>query len=427
MSTPEVVPLAPFAGDQDFFPIVTWDRQEAWGKAGQSVAESLRQVAECHFTVAGFVRPEDVPLCEKLGLAAIVAPSDPSKPWFRDWKRLDKQAIDNGIAEMVKTSGNGEAVLGYAIMDEPGVAAFAKLAAAVAAVRKHAPGKLGHINLYPNYATLGASDTSQLGAPSYDEYLERFVAEVQPQFVCYDNYMVQYSDDLRDPHKAALYFSNLLAVRKVAARHGLPFWNVVCCNQIRKTTTIPSPANLAVQAYTSLAAGARGITWFKYNQGAYAYAPIDAAGRRTEAWQYLRTVNEQVRVLGPIMNRLTSTGVFFTAGQSKAGLPELPGRIVQQAPSKASLRDAAAGELPLMIGEFAAENGADYLMVVNLSLERSANIRLTTVKHYQTKQVFSAVDGRLSPLDEANGHWLPAGCGLLVKLEPAASSTAGQE
>ena len=37
-------------------------------------------------------------------------------------------------------------------------------------------GKLAHINLYPNYATLGAPDRSQLGAPTYTEYLERFVA-----------------------------------------------------------------------------------------------------------------------------------------------------------------------------------------------------------------------------------------------------------
>ena len=56
-------------------------------------------------------------------------------------------------------------------------------------------------------------------------------------------------------------------------------------------------------------------------------------------------------------------------------------------------------------------------MVVNLSLEKSTNIKLETVKTYKTKLVFSSEDGRLLPLDEKNGHWLLAGQGVLVRLE----------
>jgi hypothetical protein len=42
---------------------------------------------------------------------------------------------------------------------------------------------------------------------------------------------------------------------------------------------------------------------------------------------------------------------------------------------------------------------------------------LEAVKPYKSKQVYSARDGRLLPLDEENGHWVLAGHGLLVKLE----------
>ncbi len=127
-----------------------------------------------------------------------------------------------------------------------------------------------------------------MGVPTYREYLERFVKEVQPQFLCYDNYMVDFSDDLRDAGKAALYYSNLLEVREVAREHHLPFWNAVSCNQIRKFTPVPSPANLAFQVYTTLAAGGRGIHWFKYHQDAYAYAPIDHSGHKTETWRIFK-------------------------------------------------------------------------------------------------------------------------------------------
>jgi hypothetical protein len=409
--------LQPFTGRPDFFPIATWDRQEAWRNFHQSIESGLQSVADCNFTVAGFVRPEDLPVCEKLGLAAIVAPSEEGKPWFREWRELSDEDIDRTIKSMVEKAGHSKAVIGYTIMDEPGAPAFAKLAKAVAAVKKHAPGKLAHINLYPNYATIGAPDTSQLGTATYPEYLERFVTQVKPQFLCYDNYMVEYSDDLQDAGKAALYYANLLEVRRVAQKYHLPFWNVVCCNQIRRQTTIPSPANLAFQAYTTLAAGGRGITWFKYHQGGYAYAPMDNLGQKTEIWHYLQAVNQQVRTLGPLLNRLKSTGVFFTPPPPQESLPLLPGRIIRQVQSKASPRGFTKAQPPLMVGEFTDQHGTDYVMLVNLSLERSTNIKLETVKPYTTKRVFSTVDGRLLPLDEPNGQWLVAGHGILMKLE----------
>src|SRR5437762_12535538 len=99
-------------------------------------------------------------------------------------------------------------------MGEPSVKDFPVLGKAVAAVKKYAPGKLAYINLFPDYATLGAKDTSQLGTSNYTDYLERFVAEVQPQCLSYDNYMVQFSMDLRDRGMAAGYFRNLLEVRR---------------------------------------------------------------------------------------------------------------------------------------------------------------------------------------------------------------------
>jgi hypothetical protein len=284
-------------------------------------------------------------------------------------------------------------------------------------VNRFAPGKLAHINLYPSYATLGAPDKSQLGAGTYTEYLERFVGEVRPQFLCYDNYMVTFSDDLQDAAKGAMYFTNLLEVRRVAEKHGLPFWNVACCNQIRPTTVVPSPANLALQAYTTLAAGARGLTWFKYQQGGYAYAPVDNAGRKTETWRYLQLVNRQVRTLGPLLNHLRSTGVYFTAPAPDKSLPLLPGRVLTAVRATPSFRGLGAAAPTIMVGEFTDGAGADYAMLVNLSLQRSANIKLDTAKDFKTRQVISAEDGSLSPLDAQRGYWLTPGQGVLVKLE----------
>jgi hypothetical protein len=410
-------PIQPFTHSPDLFPILPWDVLHGWKEPYQNPKHGLASIAECNFTIAGFVTPEDLPLCEKLGLAAIMAPAASGKPWFGKWREMNAEQIDQAVKELVEACGNSPAVLGYYIMDEPGTPAFPALAQAVSAVKKYAPGKLAYINLFPSYATVGAPDKSQLGAASYTEYLERFVQEVKPQILSYDNYMVQYSDDLKDKTKAAIYYADLLEVRRVAQKYSLPFWNIVSSNQIRKQTTIPSPANMAFQAFTTLAAGGRGVSWFKYYQGGYAYAPIDKVDEKTPTWRYLQAVNHQLRTLGPIMNRLTSTGVFFTSPPPVENLPLLPGKVVQEVQSTASPRGFTDAKPPIMVGEFQDEQGHDWVMLVNLSLERSANIKIATAKVYKTKEVVSAEDGRLLPFDEQNGHWLLAGHGLLIKLK----------
>src|SRR5439155_15502413 len=143
---------------------------------------------------------------------------------------------------------------------------------------------------------------------------------------------------------------NLLEVRRVAMKHGLPFWNIASSNQIRPPTPPPSPANLLHQAYTTLAAGASGLTWYTYYAGGYHYAPVEKNGSRTATWSYLKMVNDQVKTLGPTMRRLRSTGVYFTLPPPAPGLATLPGEIIESITSPT----------PVMVGEFVDPAGAKY-------------------------------------------------------------------
>jgi hypothetical protein len=297
-------------------------------------------------------------------------------------------------------------VIGYFIQDEPGIREFPSLGKAVAAVKKYAPGKLAYINLYPDYATLGAPNLSQLGTSSYEEYLEEYIRIVNPQFISYDNYRVQSSDDLQKPAVAASYFDNLLMVRKVALNHNLPFWNIASGNQIRKFTPIPSPANLLMQGWTTLAAGAHGLTWFTYYASGYGYAAVDKEGHLTPTWSYLRLVNEQVRVIGPTMRKLETTGVYFTSPAPVASLPKLPGNLVESVQSPA----------PVMVGEFAGPDDSKYVIVVNLSLQQSAKLQIKLRGSSEILEMMSPVDGSFSKIEETNSIWLTAGQGALLKV-----------
>ncbi len=394
--------MGPVARADDDYPIMSWETGPRSDRFSDS-RNGLASLVECGFTRAGFVRPDQLPLCEKLGIKAIVA----AHPSPIDWKSLSNAQIDQRIRDVVTKSHGSSAVIGYFIFDEPGAESFPALAKAVAAVKKYAPGKLAYINLFPEYATLGAPNLSQLGTNSYEEYLERYVAEVKPQLISYDNYQIQYSNDQQDANTAASYYRNLVAVRGVALKHNLPFWNIVSCNQQLPQMPVPSPANFQLQAYTSLAAGADGITWYTYYACNYFYAPIDDNKNRTPTWSYLKMVNDQVRVIGKITQKLKSTGVYFTKPAPAESLPTLPGQFT----------DDVQSETQVMVSEFSGSAGEKYVLLVNLSLAASSKVLLKPTQTHKAVGYISPVDGSLLPLEKDGSLWLTAGEGALIKLE----------
>ena len=389
--------------------------------------KGLKGMADCYFTLADAADPQNFALCEKLGLSVIVSVS----PHLggQEWAKMSDERIDLYIKNMVANGGKSKAIIGYHICDEPSSTVFPYLAKAVAAVRKYAPGKWSTINLYPNYATIWTENQikSQLGTKTYTEYLEKFVTIVKPDLITYDNYMVQMSMDMKQPERSGKYYTNLLDVRRISVKNNIPYWNVVSGNQVRTNSTIPSPANLALQAYTSLAAGAGGLRWYTYWKGGYNYAPIDENEHKTLTWRYLQEVNRQAVMLGTIIKQLKSTGVYFTSPAPEPSLPVLPGEYVKSVES----------DSPMMVGEFAGKKGERYVMVVNLSLEKSAKFVLNTNTPNELMYTVSLGEDKPYLYDfeaskrssfDANtawkpksetelekGLWLPAGEGVLIK------------
>lgn len=398
---------------KDFFPILPWDFLGF-------PEYSLKDVADCNFTIAGFVRPYDLHRVEENGLKAIIdldLGNWNRSMHRRQWRNLSNEEIDSYVKRLVVNAGNSEAILGFFIADEPSVLDFPFLGKAVEAIKKYAPGKLAYINLFPNYATLSTLDQmdSQLGTKTYLEYLERYVNEVKPQFISYDNYMTQYSGDLKNQKRVVSYFNNLLNVRSVAVKYGLPYWHIVSSNQVRKYTTIPSLPNMMFQAYTSLAAGFKGVSWYQFTQRGYDYSPVDKDQRKTPTYFYLKEVNRQILSLGLFLSNCESTGVYFSNMPSDSTLLSLPGAIV----------DSIKSEEPLMIGEFQDAENTQYVMVVNLSVERSASFSFSTKSGREKVYLVTPVEKGLEPVlrdRDINNHnnifWLTAGEGVLLKLQP---------
>jgi hypothetical protein len=276
------------------FPILSWGLQPwhpmAAAGTSRSTLELLREMKACGINLAGFARPEELDLVHEAGLQAFVY--DPRASDY-DFRKVEEARVRQNIAGLVKEVGSHPAVCCYYVKDEPHAEEFPGLTAVARALAEEAPHQLAYMNLFPNYAS-----QEQLGAETYEDYVEGYVRTVRPKIISYDHYALMEGEPLRRS-----YFANLETVRRIAAREGIPFWNIVLSNA-HFTYREPDPAGFRFQTFTTLAYGGRGISWFTYltpEVGNYRLAPLDPFGNRTPTWSYLQSANLQTQVLAPTL------------------------------------------------------------------------------------------------------------------------------
>lgn len=363
-----------------------------WGGTPGNL-DVLNEIKQCGFNLAGFVAVSDLDAVSEAGLQCLV--SDGSVHVGDTEAKLDQAEIDKRVQALVDRVKDHKAVYGFYLRDEPGANAFPGLGRWAAAFAKAAPKALPYINLLPNYATPG-----QLNAETYDGYLESFVEKVHPKFISYDHYALMDDGTLRGG-----YFQNLESMRAAALRHNLPFWNIVLSNSHFHYAE-PTPAGFRFQAYTTLAYGARGISYFTYfapQIGNYRLAPIDQHGNKTLTWDMLRDVNMQIHRLGPTYLKLKSINVFHD--------PEVPEGCSGIATSKL-LKSVSGGNF--LVGEFEGPDGQPFVMIVNKDLHRSAPfaVEFKDAGHIQKVNAYTGSIGNLGGEDD----WLAAGQGALLCL-----------
>ena len=380
------IPAARNGGVSEMFPLMAWN----WAPSDAATFQKMR---ECGLTVAGFVSPKDLDLCHAAGLQAIVA--DPRVSNY-DWTNVDEAAARKNVAALVSEVGDHPAVFGYYLRDEPSAALFPGLATVAGLVRELAPGKWPYINLFPNYA-----NAQQLGTPTYEEHLERFVSTCKPTLLSYDHYALMDDGSLRDG-----YWRNLEQMRAAAEKHGLSFWNIVLTAahfNYREATA----SDLRFQVYTTLVYGGRGLAYFTYfapKVGNYRMAPIDQFGNPTATWQHMQNVNLQVGKLAPTLLLLRSDAVYHFGAVPDGSRG--PGE-------NALLTDAPGGEF--VAGDFTHRDGSRYVMVVNKDFAKSRPCSPRYRNAPKRVQMVSPYTGQLTEF-AGEQQWLAAGQGVLLKL-----------
>ena len=196
-------------------------------------------------------------------------------------------------------------------------------------------------------------------------------------------------------------------IRQKSLETGVPFWNVIQSNA-HFFYAEPYDAMMALQVYSALAYGSKGIGYFTYYTSPYSnsrLAPIDRFGYRTNTWEIIRNLNLQIHALYPVYCRLKSVNVCHTDDFPR-GNP--PSKFVKILNSNA----------PLLIGEFEDNDGKPYVMVVNKNLQNSIELNLV-FKGYEKsriKVVSPYIKGDIELFDEGR-NWLSPGFGILLTVD----------
>jgi hypothetical protein len=281
--------------------------------------------------------------------------------------------------ETAKTLMDHPGLAGYFITDEPAAGAFGSEAKLVEKIRSVDRTHLVYINLLPDYA-----NAEQLGVPTYQQYVDRFVATVPASFLSFDYYPIEGST------VRASWYSNLGVIADAARKAHKPFW-AFALSVKHYSYPAATTENLREEVYSDLAYGAQGIQYFTYWQpgglGA-SDAPIDEKGNRTAVYDVVKKMNAEIRALSPVflgsqVESLGHTGAHIPSGTT----PYHPASPV------ASLKTEGDGAIVSLL----ARDKHRFLVIVNRDFQHPMP---TTIEFEQGKQVDRVEkDATLRPLD----------------------------
>lgn len=335
-----------------------------WGP--EPSESSFKRIADAHFTVAqaGGGR-KTLDLAKKYGLKVVLEDAR-IQPYADDFQI----PLDALFAEVA----DHPALWGYHIIDEPDASKFPALAKINQYLLDKDPQHVPYINLFPTYALpdqLGVPEqtaSDQLGAPSYTEYVDRFLTEVKPVFLSYDHYAM-----FDNGTRRADFYENLEVIRHGALRSQIPF-NYILLSCPHFSYRNPSRAELLWQVNSALVYGAHGIQYFTYltppkrpEYDGWHDAITTYEGEPLRKYEEIKAINADVLKLAPLLMRCESTGVYHTEPCPSATTPLSQQTVITE----------VRGNAELVIGFFRdPQQGETYMMFVNRSETTSGKAQI---------------------------------------------------
>lgn len=307
---------------------------------------------------------------------------------------------------------------GCLVVDEPGTSQFGQitdLRRAFWKASRKTKNKLMYVNLLP----IAASDAqlvqgaSLSGLPgetvTYEEYLDKYIAECDPQILSFDYYPISYK--FTGNEVAQRQFVQLSVIRKKAQENGIPFWVFVCAGFYQGTADLKmTRAQFNWQISTALTYGAKGIQYFNYWQPYEIKGSVngfvDHYGEKTYLWDYGVAANEHLAAVEEILMKSANKGVI-QVGESLAPVPE-----EDKLTSYGGLESAAGGRY--LIGCFDMR-GKDAFYITSNDLIENEDLTLT----FNGKKKITTIVGKDVSVSESESLTINInpGEGILVLAE----------
>ncbi len=261
---------------------------------------------------------------------------------------------------LIKRVKDDPALDGYYIFDEPTEADFPELAKLVSHIKAQDPRHFCFINLLPLFGV--KATTLKDPALAYRDYINSYIKQFKPDLLSYDYY--NFLRNQKSP-VGGLYFVHLRLIRDCAQKADIPFMNIIqASNFLERDWTLPTPAQLRWQVYTTLAYGGRGLSYFLY-WGPKAHGGLYQDGKETPLADVVGELNQEMSALSPTLMSMDSLYVFQTA-------PFPPGAVGP--PSDCPVQVTSPGEF--VVGVFGEGDKEKAFMIVNRDYSKSVTAKV---------------------------------------------------
>lgn len=310
---------------------------------------------------------------EKCGMQLIV----------EDWDANVDNLIINGeeyyresVKNLLGKIGSHPALYGFYITDEPSVDNIEATLKACRINKELAPHLTAYLNLLPWFDWIG----ERMGTKEYAPYLDRVVKEGEIGLLSYDCYAQMYKNAVGYDD----YFNNLREYYLASRRNGVPFWNIVLCTG-HYDYMCPTKDDLIWQLNTSVAHGAKGVSWFilkEPNNGFnYRNAPINLMGERTPEFDVLSEVNRTFNAYHGKVFSVLEIDECYHVCKSYGGMPLFE-------PFGCILDVESRGDLPLIVSGYHDSEGGRYFSVCNNSPREVASVSLVVKDDAEIERCF---------------------------------------
>lgn len=247
---------------------------------------------------------------------------------------------------------------GIRVADEPSIKEFKNIEDKLNSYRENHYSHLLFVNLFPNYAS-----KKQLGVAEYEEYVDKYLTIVKPEFLSFDNYPIL-KNGLREG-----YFENLEIISRKCKIRGIPFWGYVLSSSFDNYSK-PTKGTMAFQAYSNLAYGAQGLSFFTYKRYnnpniklVMSSSPVDETYNLTETYYLVKELNSELAYYAQYLH---DSEVFFVK-HLRNGRYDF---------KRHAIRSVICGEKGVLVSDIHKRN-KHYVLIVNKDYE---NYQTITVK-----------------------------------------------